>query len=828
MKKILILSACLFLIMPLSLHSQIFFDTHTKQNKKPPFKGEKPKINDLKHTELKIRFHPEEHTMDGEANITLRPHFYPVDSLTLDAKSMQIHEVKVDGRPVRYHYDGQKIHIRLPETYTSAETYKVYIKYTAQPDSVKTEGGTAISDNRGLYFINTRNETDAYPPQIWTQGEPESASAWFPTIDSPNQKSTEKIEVTVPSEWVSLSNGKMIASYENNDGTRTDVWVQEKPHAPYLFFVGTGPFAIVKDSLGKLPVWYYVEKKYEPVARQIFGKTPEMIRYFSRLTGVPYPWDKYHQIVVREFVSGAMENTTAVSHSSMAYRPASKLIDNNPWEDVIAHELFHHWFGDLVTAESWAQISMNESFADYSESLWEEHDEGPDKADMIRDRKRKMYLQLPGSKTKNLVRFHYHRPDDVFDVISYQKGGLILHMLRNYVGDSAFFKGLNLYLKRNAYKTGEAARLRLALEEVSGMDLTEFFNQWFYGSGNPVLDIRYKYNDTTGKAKVIITQKTKKIWKFPLQIDIYEGNSYRSHPVFVRDSITEFLFSYHKRPDLINVGARHILLAEITDHRPAETYYFQFFHAKNYMDRKAGLEKAIENKNKSREAFRVIAAALNDPFYAIRVKAVKALDIKSPYFNKKIEHKLTDMALYDRKTLVQAAAIEKLGELKKKKYLTLFKKQLQSPSYSIKTAAFKALAQTDQKEIFKIITPQLESELGSAILKLYVENKRDDKMVFVAQKLFEMDLTEFFSPANRKITEKATRWISRSDNLEANRMLADKTVEFGLKYKKYGLGRIALFMLLSYKNNQKENNGIHRQDILKQYEEAIKKIKAAF
>ncbi len=801
-----------------------FFLGQNKSNAEKVYKGERTKINNLIHTKLKVRFHLKNHTMEGEAFIKLRPHFYPTDSLTLDAKFMQIFQVKVNGKPADYTYDKKKLKIRLPRKFTRFETYNVYVKYLAQPDSVTTPGGTAISDHKGLYFINTRNETNEYPPHLWTQGEPEANSVWFPTIDSPNQKSTQEIEMTIPADWVSLSNGKLVASRLNNDGTKTDTWKMELPHAPYLFFMAAGPFVIVKDSLENLPVNYYVEKKYKDVARDIFGKTPEMIRYYENLLGIEYPWDKYDQIVVRNFVSGAMENTTAVNHSEMAYQRKENLVDENTWESVVAHELFHHWFGDLVTAESWAQIAMNEAFADYGESLWEEHDEGMDKADYLRERNKQLYFRFPGANKKDLVRYYYHRPDDVFDIVSYQKGGLILHMLRHYVGDSAFFQGLRLYLERNRFKTGEAAQLRLALEEISGKDLKRFFDQWFYGSGHPKLKISYEYDDRKGKATVSITQKTKKIWEFPLQIDVYENGKRKEYRVTVNDSIEKFEFPYQKRPDLINVDAKHILLAEIEDTRPEETYYFQFKHARNYVDRKMGLDMAIKNKNRP-EAFEIIVAALDDPFYKIREKALKSIDVQSPFFNRKLEKKIYYLAREDSNNFVKAAAIRKLSELKKKKYLPLFKKAVQSPSYAIKSAAFSAILKTDKNSISEIITPELEESMRFELIKFYVDEKKSDKMVFVASHLFSDPIKLFQSQDNQKLLEDATRWISSSNHLKANKILADEIYKLAVRYEKYGLKNFMRLMLQQFVFNQEENPGNNKNEIVKYYKLTIDKLK---
>jgi aminopeptidase N len=274
------------------------------------------------------------------------------------------------------------LNIKLDRTYLRDERYVVYIDYTAKPDEFTgSQGSAAITDAKGLYFINPKGEEKDKPTQIWTQGETEATSVWVPTIDKTNQKTTQEFNLTVPAKYVTLSNGKLTSQKNNTDGTRTDTWVMELPHSPYLFFMGVGDFAVVKDTYKGKEVSYYVEKEYEKVARRIFGLTPEMMKFFSeKVTGIEYPWVKYSQIVGRDYVSGAMENTTATLHQESAQQTARELVDGVGWESTIAHELFHQWFGDLVTAESWSNLTVNESFADYSQYLWLEYKYGADEA----------------------------------------------------------------------------------------------------------------------------------------------------------------------------------------------------------------------------------------------------------------------------------------------------------------------------------------------------------------------------------------------------------------------------------------------------------------
>jgi aminopeptidase N len=266
---------------------------------KKVYRSTATKLNDLVDTRLDVKFDYDKSYMYGKAWVTLKPHFYPTDSLALDAKGMDIHKVAIvkDGKsePLKYEYDGMVLNIHLGRTYKYTEKYTVFVDYTSKPNEVKTHGSAAITDAKGLYFINPKGEEKGKPTQIWTQGETEANSTWFPTIDKPNQKTTEEITMTVPAKYVTLSNGKLVDQKVNGDGTRTDHWKMDLPHAPYLFFMGVGEYSIVKDSYKGKEVSYYVEKEYAPVARGIFGHTPEMIAFYSRITGVDYPWPKYSQ-----------------------------------------------------------------------------------------------------------------------------------------------------------------------------------------------------------------------------------------------------------------------------------------------------------------------------------------------------------------------------------------------------------------------------------------------------------------------------------------------------------------------------------------------------
>ncbi len=716
---------------------------------KKNYRATATKFNDLVDTRLDVKFDYDKSYMYGKAWVTLKPHFYPTDSLSLDAKGMEIHKIAIvkEGKtePLKYDYDGMVLKIHLDKTYKYTDKYTVFIDYTSKPNELKVQGSAAISDAKGLYFINPKGEEKNKPTQIWTQGETEASSAWFPTIDKPNQKSTEDITMTVPAKYVTLSNGKLISQKINGDGTRTDHWKMDLPHAPYLFFMGVGDYTIVKDSYKGKEVSYYVEKEYGPVARRIFGNTQEMIAFYSRITGVDYPWNKYAQIVGRDYVSGAMENTTSTLHGESAQQDARELTDGNGWEDVIAHELFHQWFGDLVTTESWSNITLNESFADYSETLWNEYKYGKDAGDAVNASGLQSYLQQPDNAEKDLVRFYYSDKEDVFDQVSYPKGGRILNMLRNYVGDSAFFKSLNLYLTTNKFKSAEAQNLRLAFEEVTGQDLNWYWNQWYYGSGHPKLTIDYVYDDAAKTVQVIInqTQETGKIFKLPMAIDIYNGAAKERHKIWVQDKTDTFTFSYSNRPDLVNVDGDKVLLGTKQDNKTLDNYIHQYKYAGLYVDRREAIDYCARNQDDPR-SLDLLKAALKDRYYRLRNYTLSKLDLKKDAVKTAFEPMIAEMAAHDPSRVVKATAIEMLETYHNVSYKSLFAKAAMDSSYTVSGNALEALSSVDSAAALslakKFVKMPAKGKLVASISSILIKSGDESSFDMITDNYEKMPL----------------------------------------------------------------------------------------
>jgi aminopeptidase N len=772
MKKIFI--AALFL--GAIFNSNVAFAQTETSGRNVPYRATHTKTTELKHTKLKVNFDYQKEQMNGEEWLTASPFFYATNELVLDAKGMLIHEVALDKNgsksPLKFDYKNDELKITLDKTYQKNQDYTIYIKYTARPNEVKQEGSKAISDAKGLYFINAQGKDPDKPTQIWTQGETESSSAWFPTIDKSNQKTTQEIYMTVPDKYVTLSNGILKDSQKESGNMRTDHWVMDKRHSTYLFFMGVGEYAIVKDKWRNIPVDYYIEKEYEPYAKQIYGNTPEMIEFFSKKLGYDYPWAKYAQISGRDYVSGAMENTTATLHGSDILQKPGQLIDENKWEDTIAHELFHHWFGDLVTAESWSNLTVNESFANYSEYLWNEYKYGKDQADYHQMEDVNHYIHNPGDFKKDLVRFDYASREDVFDLVTYQKGGGILHMLRNYLGDDAFFAGITEFLKTYEYQNAEAHQLRLAFEKVSGKDLNWFFNQWYFGSGHPKLTYTSSYEPVKKQVTLVINQSQDQPFEFPLAIDVYDNGKPKRFNVWVNAKAKNtFTFDSSKTPDLININADGILVADVTETKTPEQSFLQFTGSKEYKSKSIALSNIKEDAGKNPAAIKLFAAALKDPFFRIREQALEQIDLTIPEQAKALTADVEKLASNDPKTLVQAAAISALVKTKNAKYSSIYEKGLNAVSNAVKGASLAGIAELDPTKaaasIEKIDLDGASDDLISKLLPIIVKNKIEKQMPAIGTTVAFYPFIKFQNPTLGKSAEEGYNWIMSSDNLKA-------------------------------------------------------------
>ncbi len=688
----------------------------------PRYNPSATRLFDLIHTDLDLRFDWQNEEVIGRAQLTLKPYFYEQQFLTLDAKGFQIIGVSDTlFSPFSYTYDGTQIKIDLKKPISRLDHVYIIIDYIAKPSESSEGGSAAITSDQGLFFINAQGQDPNKPQQIWTQGETENNSRWFPTIDKPNENMTQRISLTVADTMVTLSNGVLVSSKKHTDGSRTDVWEQKDPHAPYLAMIAVGNFAVVKENWNGIELSYFVEKKFEPFAKEIFAHTPEMLQFFSDRLNYTYPWEKFGQIVVRDYVSGAMENTTAVVFGEFVQKTDRDLIDNNN-DYIVAHEMFHHWFGNLVTCESWANLTLQEGFANYSEYLWEEHKRGRDAADQHRKNELAGYLSSTAQTGRHpLIHFGYDDKEDMFDGHSYNKGGLVLHMLRDQLGDEAFFAGLNKYLVDNAYTSAEVDELRMAFEEVTGLDLHWFFDQWYLSSGHPELEIEWEYEAEEGTIYYTIHQtqdieSNLPIYQLPVSLSIYDAAGKETvHELYInkREQLVEIRFP--TKPSLIVFDRKDVLLFQKKERKSTTEFVHQYTWAKAFAHR----HEAISQLKNKPELQSILNTALKDPHHAIRSIAVSGITETT---DPALLAQIIKLSSNDPHSQVRAAAVKALSRLNYDGLNASLEKIFDNErSYTVINAALETLAKIDKpKAILKAqaLKNEFSNTLVSAIAPL--------------------------------------------------------------------------------------------------------------
>ena len=769
-KKLSILFVFLFIVFGSFAKGKTPADTLRKAPtwapKKGPYRPTRALKNDILHTQLELRFDWLRQHALGSATITFKPYFYPQNTLELDAKGFDIKGIvqldtlrRLDtltkqyvneyiADPLEYTYNKSLLTIKLRRTYSRFDTLHVLIDYVAKPNELPA-GIAGPKGDKGLYFINADGLEEGKPQQIWTQGETEYNSCWMPTVDSPNEKMTQDFRFTVENRFKTLSNGKLVESRINADSTRTDRWVQRLPHAPYLAAFVVGNFAVERDTIRSgLELSYYVEPEYAPYAKAIFGRTREMIAFFEEKFGVEYQWEKYAQIAVRDFVAGAMENTSMTVHAENVQTDARALLDGNS-DDVIAHELMHHWFGNLVTCESWVHLTLNEAFANYSEYLWNEHKKGVEEADLWSQGEQQQYLGEAEQKQESLIRYNYTDMEDMFDSHSYAKGGQILHMLRKYVGDEAFFTASHNYLIRHAFGTAEVNDLREAFEEVTGEDLNWFFNQWFLSSGHPNLKIEKSFDNNKVTLKVSQLQDSAytPIYRLPLKVDVWVNGQKTTHDIVINKARQTFEFAVAQRPDLVDFDAERQLLGVIEYEKSKPEFIFQYQHGEKYRARYEAII-GLENQLADSTVRHLMMDAMSDKFWKIRQLAVSNFSEYDGLEFNDVERIVQSKARVDAHPRVRMEAVITLGSFGDNSNDPLFREALNDSSYQVISAALDAYLigkPDDAADIAKRFENAPNSEIVTAVANYYAGLGKPDQYEWFIKKMNGLKSAEMYN-----------------------------------------------------------------------------------
>lgn len=713
----------------------------------------------LIHTDLKASPNFENKTLGGNAVVTVSAVGADVDTLVFDAKKMKFHEVKVAWgkreEKVRYFQDRDSLKIFLPLStpLKKSDTLNVFFKYTARPELMEGKGGKAVTGSKGLYFIEPNGHSKKTIPQFWTQGEPEFTSVWLPTIDKPNQRMTHAIALTVDSTYLTLSNGKLHLQTQNGDGTRTDFWRQDLPHAPYLAMIAGGPFVRIKANHARVPIAYIVEPGHEETSKKVFEKTPEMIDFFESRFGVKYPWAKYDQIIVREFVSGGMENTTATVMGDFLYED-EYTISEADHEDIIAHELAHQWFGNLVTTRSWAHITTNEGFASYAEYLWHEHDKGREVADLRFDIAR-LYVNFE-SKFGNdgpIVRYEYDNPDELFDINTYQKGARVLHLLRKELGDSVFFLSLKTYLETFQYATVEIESFRWVVETITKKDYHWFFDQWYYKRGLPVIEVEKNLSEDQKSVSLTLRQAQFDRWphlyKIPLDVAIYTKKNKTLHTLNLQDEYTRITLKADEKILAVELDADYAFLGFVMDSLTIPQNKILLERAP-ITGRLKSLEDLMEQIEVPEERVSVLEMALNDPYFVLQYEALEYLAKEPESVQKKLKKPVVKIAKQGQYASMRAKAIKLMAEVYNENDPKLYESAAAEKSYPLATEAIVALAKWQPEKAYKLArdfykvetNPHRQKLLGviaakgdTADFNLIIENA-DSKDPAVQKQLF--------------------------------------------------------------------------------------------
>ncbi|MCO5230684.1 MAG: M1 family metallopeptidase [Chitinophagales bacterium] len=653
------------------------------------YKGSYTQYFDLLHTRLELTPSFKDKAIKGIATLKLTSHFYPQSELVLNAVGMSFDSILLSfdqfNSPAKYNYNGRLLSIELPQSVSRKDTFEVKIQYVARPDEVSS---VLKGDGQGAYFING-NQTNPYRKiMFWTQGEPESSSFWFPTIEATNQRCSQEIFVTIPDTLVSISNGKLMEEVFHSDGTKTDYWKQDLTHSPYLFALVIGPFKKYQDKWKNKDVDYYALQEFYKDVQLVYGRTPEMIEYFSNLFSYDFPWDKYAQVAVYDFISGAMENTSiSVFHEGLM-KDKNSIGEYSRWNDdlIIAHELVHHWFGDLVTSESWANLTLNESFANYSEFLWLEKWKGREDAEVHWYENLQRYMnEFTNRGAEPIVQYYYDTPKEVFNRHRYEKGGMVLHLLRQYIGDEAFFEGLKYYLHQNAFSSTEVSQLRTAFEKVTGQDLNWFFNQWYFEAGHPYIEIEQKYDSLNHEVLLSFYQKQDvnyhtevPIHKILFNVDFIYEDTTITHSITLTGKQTHLNFPSERVPLAINIDPGKLQLWEIVNHSPIEELKYIYQKSSKILDKAYVIDVLTKNKEFDLAA-QILIPGFEQQHWFIQEKIVDIVGGFSNEYRSEVLRLLKFMLNSDFPG-DRSAAIVQLKVLRDSDYFEIAKKHLAEDS----------------------------------------------------------------------------------------------------------------------------------------------------
>jgi aminopeptidase N len=585
------------------------------------FPGTRPhyaadRVIDIQHIALVLEIDPGKRTVAGTANLSGTVIGADTRVVELDAVELEIGKVTANAKPASFRHDGRKLRVDLGAQLAAGAPLELEIDYKGAP-------------RRGLYFVAPDDAYPDKPHQVWTQGQDEDTRYWFPCFDSPHEKATSEITVTVPATMFAVSNGTLVSD-KTKGAKRTLHWKLDVPHSSYLVMLAIGDFAAIESRWGDVPVVYYVQRGREAECERTLARTPQMLDVLSRRFGVPYPYPRYSQVFVADFIFGGMENTSATTITDSILLDERAAIDTDE-DALVSHELAHQWFGDLVTCRDWGEGWLNEGFATYAEYIWREHHEGRDAADFELDEWAELYFTEDRSRYRRTISTKlYDEPIDIFDRHLYEKAGRVVHMLRHVLGDEPFWKTLAHYLTKHRHGVVESRDLARAVEDATGKVVDWFFSQWVIdGAGHPELGIHISWDDAEKLATVGIEQTQTidahtPVFRLPTTMRFRVRDQDVDIPLEMTEPRQVFHFRLDAEPTQAIFDPGRVLLAARTIEKPEPVWLTELAGATLAIDRATAADALARRGGSTAE--KALATALDkDKVWAVRAAAAAAL-----------------------------------------------------------------------------------------------------------------------------------------------------------------------------------------------------------
>jgi aminopeptidase N len=702
---------------------QSYFDVESNGHKSFELPGARPHYNpdrpgQVEHIFLDLILNIPKKSFEGVCSIRLKPVRNGIQFLSLDAVNLDINSVNVAGVAQSFDYDGEKLNIELNAPTIAGNSITLDIAYGVE------------NPQRGLYFVGPTKHYPDKPVQVWTQGEDEDSRFWFPCFDYPGQLATSEIRVKVPKEFLAISNGELINCEEAGDA-KIYHWLQKQVHPTYLMTLAVGDFAEFSDTWNGKPVTYYVEKRRAGDALRSMGKTPQMIEYFSEIFGYAYPFPKYAQVCVDDFIFGGMENTSTTLLTDRCLLDERAALDNRSTESLVAHELAHQWFGDLVVIKHWSHAWIKEGMASYCEVLWTDVQYGTQEAAYYRLKEARNYLAEDSSRYRRPIVTHVYREAiELYDRHLYEKGACVYHMIRAELGDELFFKAMQTFVQDNAHATVETVDLLRAIEKASGRNLLFLFDQFVYRGGHPDYKVAYAWDGDSKLAKITVTQSQAKDGNskdlFDLKVPIAfgygsekgENISFKTFTVRVHEREQSFYFPLEEKPLFISFDVGNHLLKTVALEYPVPELKAQLKYDSDPLSRIFAAE-ALAKKG-GLEAVKALSKALqNDDFWGVRAEVAKLLgDIKlDQAFDALLK------GLKDKNPDVRFAVVEALGTIKTHDSYKALKSILDEgdASYYVEAAACRGIGaiggaklkeKPKEEKVLKLLKSVLENRAG--------------------------------------------------------------------------------------------------------------------